>query len=342
MSSATSMRNVRTGASARRSESGWVLAAALVMSTLAIAVTVTYARHAVLAKKSLEFAQGASPVEEATRSGMERVRERMLQGDLPGTIAQGTQDHAVTSGGEDVTGEREDIGNKMREIRVRATSTTGSQSSDEFNTKARGTVQPGSGSTQKKTTVKCTNGQQVLLGNCTSISGNASFTGAELSGVLLLEDGAHLTLQDCILRGSICTRHGVCSDHPACTGANRPKVSVYGGLRLLCSSDLPDTAMCAPDGVLDCDASARVEVNGFACADEVNVKGHSCVSGMVVSDTSETIDPTVKRPGHGRGCQSYPDSVDCGIEEVTKVVFPNDPIPGSTLDVMATSNSCHP
>ncbi len=135
MSSAPTMRIVRTGAAARRNESGWVLAASLILSTLAIAVTVTYARHAVLAKKSLEFAQGASPVEEATRSGMERVRERMLDGNPPGTVEEGTQDHAVTAGGEDVTGERQVLAAQMREIRVRATSTVTAQASDEFNTR---------------------------------------------------------------------------------------------------------------------------------------------------------------------------------------------------------------
>jgi hypothetical protein len=345
MSPATTLRTVRAGASARREESGWVLAAALILSTLAIAVTVTYARHAVLAKKSLEFAQGASPVEEATRSGMERVRERMLQGDPPGTVEEGTQDHAVTPGGEDVTGERQVLGNQMREIRVRATSTSntnGSQSSDEFNTKARGKVAPGSGSTQKQTTVNCPDGSQLIAGNLTIISGNTAFTGVELAGLMLLEDGATLTLQDCILRGTIITRHGACNDHPACVGANRPRIQVYGGLRLLAGTDLPDTAMCAPDAVFDADPSARVEIDGFACADELTVKGHSRMHGMVITDSSETIDSTVKRPGPGRGYENYPQSIDPGIEELTNVVFPNDPIPAATLDVMAAFDAGNP
>ncbi len=159
---------------------------------------------------------------------------------------------------------------------------------------------------------------------------------------MLLEDGATLTLQDCILRGTILTRHGACNDHPACVGANRPKVQVYGGLRLLAGTDLPSTAMCAPDAVFSCDDSARVEVNGFACADEVTVKGHSCVRGMVVTDSAETIDPSVKRPGHGRGYESYPDAIEPGIEELTNVVFPNDTIPDPTLDVMANCQVGNP
>src|SRR5690349_14074715 len=158
MSSATLIRSPRVARSARRGESGWVLAASLVMSALAVTVTVTYARHAVLAKKSLEYAQGASEVEEASRSGMERVRERMRDGDKPGTCEQGNQDHCVTPGGQDVTGERTVLTSKKREIRVRATGPSATNSSDEYRTKARSNVQPvskGKGKVQTKTTLSC-------------------------------------------------------------------------------------------------------------------------------------------------------------------------------------------
>jgi hypothetical protein len=314
-----------------------VLAASLVLSTLAVAVTVTYARHAVLAKKSLEFAQGASAVEEASRSGMERVRERMRDGDCPGTIAEGTQDHSTTPGGQDVTGERTVLTPKQREIRVRATGPSATNSSDEFRTKARTNVQPSSkskGKVQSTTTLSCPDGSTILAGNVTIISGPVQYVGVELAGLFLLEDDAELTLQDVVLRGTILTNHGVCKDHPQATQAHRPTINVYGGLRLLAGTELPDTAMCAPDAILNCDESSRVEVRGFACADEVKVKGRGCVKGMIVSNTDEDISSSVRRPGHGRGCEGYPDVIDCGAEDMTNVVFPNTPIPDSTLDAM--------
>jgi len=329
MTSAPSIRSVR------RSEAGWVLAAALVLSALTIAVTVTYARHAVLAKKSLEFGSGASEVEEASRSGMERVHERMRDGNPPGTLAEGTHDQATTPGGQHVTGEREVIPNQMREIRVRATGASGTQSNDEFRTKARASVAPGSGNSQKKTTIDCPDGQQLIAGNLLIISGPTSFVGVELAGLMLLEDGAELTLQDCVLRGTILTRHGVCKDHPAASGANRPTVSVFGGLRLLAGTELPDTAMCAPDAIFETDDASRVEIRGFAVADEIKVKGRGSVRGMVVSGADEEFGADIRRPGHGRGAESYPTCIEPGSEIITRAVFPNDPVPESTLDVMA-------
>ncbi len=319
----------------RRNEAGWVLAASLVLSSLVIAVTVTYARHAVLAKKSLEYGKGASEVEEASRSGMERVRERMRDGDPPGTIGEGTHDQAVTPTGEVVEGERQVLPEQRREVRVRARSGP-VDDGEEYRTKARGRVEPGSGDTQQRTTIECADGQTLLAGNLMVISGPTEFQGVELAGLMLLEDGAELTLQDVVLRGTILTRHGACNDHPKAVGANRPTVRVFGGLRLLAGTELPETAMCAPDAIFETDDASRVEIRGFAVADEVKVKGRGCVRGMVVSGAVEDVSSDIRRPGHGRGQQSYPDNVRPGAEEFVRVAFPNDPVPESTLDAMAS------
>jgi hypothetical protein len=319
----------------RRAEAGWVLAASLVLSSLVIAVTVTYARHAVLAKKSLEFGKGASEVEEASRSEMEKVRERMRDGDPPGTVNEGTHDEAVTPTGEYVEGEREVLGNQRREVRVRARSGP-VDDGEEFRTKARGRVEPGSGKTQQRTTVQCADGQTLLAGNLMVISGPTEFQGVELAGLMLLEDGAELTLQDVVLRGTILTRHGACNDHPKAEGANRPTVRVFGGLRLLAGTELPETAMCAPDAIFEADDASRVEIRGFAVADEIKVKGRGCVRGMVVSGESEDVADSVRRPGHGRGQESYPGHIRPGAEEFVRVAFPNDPVSDATLDVMAS------
>ena len=319
----------------RRAEAGWVLAASLVLSSLVIAVTVTYARHAVLAKKSLEFGKGASEVEEASRSEMEKVRERMRDGDPPGTVGEGTHDEAVTPTGEVVEGERECLPDQRREVRVRARSGP-VDDGEEFRTKARGRVEPGSGDTQQRTTVECADGQTLLAGNLMVISGPTEFQGVELAGLMLLEDGAELTLQDVVLRGTILTRHGACKDHPKAEGANRPRVRVFGGLRLLAGTELPETAMCAPDAIFEADDASRVEIRGFAVADEISVKGRGCVRGMVVSGASEDVASAVRRPGHGRGQESYPDHIRPGAEEFVRVAFPNDPVSAATLDVMAS------
>ena len=339
MPAATLMRLPRPAArAARRPESGWVLAATLNLSALAISVTVTYARHAILSKKSLEFGKGASPVEEASRSEMDRVRELMRNGNPPGTIADGTHDESITPTGEVATGERKvnESDSQKRDLKVHAKGVN-PNSDDEYKTKAKAKVEPASGNTQNKTTIKCATGDILLAGNLMIISGPTEFQGVELAGLVLLEDGATLKLTDCVLRGTIITRHGACKDYPASTGVNRPAVNVFGGLRLLSGTELPDTAMCAPDALFTCDDASRVEVKGFACADEVKVKGKGSVKGMLVYSDDEEVDPTYSRPGHGRGTQAYPDHVEPGGEEIKRVSFPNTPIPDATLDLMCSA-----
>jgi hypothetical protein len=253
-------------------------------------------------------------------------------------MADGTHDESITPTGEVATGEREvsaDDGQK-RDIKVHAKGVN-PNSDDEYRTKVKAKVEPVSGPTTNLTTIQCSTGDILLAGNLMIISGPTQFQGVELSGLMLLEEGATLTLTDCVLRGTIFTRHGACKDYPAATGVNRPTVNIYGGLRLLSGTELPDTAMCAPDALVNCDDPARVEVRGFACADEIELKGQGSLKGMVVTVENEAIDPTYTRPGHGRGTQAYPDTIEPGGEEIMRVCFPNTPIPDATLDLMCSA-----
>jgi hypothetical protein len=319
----------------RRSESGWVFAASLILSALVAAVTVTYARHAILAKKSLEYDQASTAVESASRSGLERVRERMRRGDSPGTIDEGTHDEAVTDSGEHVIGEREVTGHGKRELRAHAASDDGS---DESSITARADVVPGSDTDGDPTALDCDDGSGVLLaGSLTVISGSVSLSDVQLSGFFLLEEGAELTLDDVVLNGTIVTRAGLCNGNLPTEGSNRPRVRVIGGLRLLAGNELPDVAVAGPDLRFEAESGSRVEIDGFVSTDELRLDGRGSVRGMVVTRTQETIGSDISRPGHGRGKPSFPDSVVPGAERVTAIAFPAQPVTTALLDQMASA-----
>ncbi|MHC5209507.1 MAG: hypothetical protein ACYTG2_02170 [Planctomycetota bacterium] len=322
----------------RPNESGWVLAASLVLSTFVVAVTVTYARHAILSKQSLEFGKGASEVEEASRSELERVRELMRVGNKPGTEDEGSHDHAVTPNGEVVVGERQEVGHGKRELRSRAHG-NGESEGDQARLKARSDVVPGSGSTGDRTTLDCDTGSPLMMaGNLQIISGDVTLQGVQLAGLFLLEEGAHLTLEDVVLRGTIVTRAGLCNSNAPTVGSNRPRVSVYGGLRLLAGTDLPDTAVVGPDLILDADESSRVEVRGFVAADEIRLKGRGTMRGMAVSGADEDWSAAVRRPGYGRGAQGWPQHVRAGAEEVSRLAFPSSEVDETTLTAMLSGS----
>jgi len=321
---------------ARPAEAGWVLAAALILATMATAVTVTYARHALLAKHSLQFGKGASEVDEASRSELERVRELMRIGDKPGTLATGTHDSAVTATGEAVVGEREVVSHGKRELRVQAQGNS-TNSTEEARLKASSTVVPGNKSVGERTTLPCSTGDIMLAGHVTIISGPASYVGVEMAGLYLLEADAELTLQDVILKGTILTRNGICPDNLPQAGSHRPVVRAYGGLKLISGTELPDVAVCGPDMVFEAEANSRVDVQGFVSADEVHVNGRGSVHGMVVHNESEEFGSKVRRPGHGRGPQSWPDVISAGAEEVSSLSFPATTVPDSTISAMESA-----
>jgi hypothetical protein len=315
-----------------------VLAASLVLSTVAVAVTVTYARHAILSKQSLEFGKGASEVEEASRSELQRVRELMRAGDKPGTEADGEHDQAVTPNGEVVVGEREEKGHGKRELRSRAHGNSQS-GGDQARLNAESEVVPGSGSTGDLTTLDCGAGDGVLMaGSLQIISGDVTLQGTQLAGFFLLEQGAHLTLENVVLRGTIVTRAGLCNGNSPASGSDRPRVSVYGGLRLLAGNELPDTAVAGPDLVFEADSTSRVEVKGFVSADEFRMQGRGTMRGMAVTGADEDIGDEVRRPGYGRGTQPWPAHVHAGAEEVSLLAFPIPAIDDATLTAMVSAD----
>ena len=109
-----------------RGEQGWVLLATVILSAVAASLTVTWARHAVLQKSQLEMSSGASEAEEATRSGLERTRQKMRSGNPPGTEADGEEDVVTTDSGDIIICEREiDPVEKSCKRRVRALAQAG-------------------------------------------------------------------------------------------------------------------------------------------------------------------------------------------------------------------------
>lgn len=315
-------------------QGGWVLMATLVLSAIVVSVTVTYARHAVLAKRSLEFASGASPAEEASRSGLDRTRDRMREGHLPGTEESGTEDVVTTPGGEIVTSERVVIDHDERNLRVRARG-FGLDVAEEANLRARGRIVPSGEIQGNRNAVRCETGDALLLaGNLTIISGDVTYQDTQLAGLMLLEAGAHLTLEDVVLRGTIITRAGLCNGNTPQAGANRPRVSVYGGLRLLAGTELPDVAVAGPDLRFHADSSSRLEVRGMVMAEEFEAPGRGAVRGMCVSTEDSVFGSGMRRPGHGRGLQSWSDEVEAGAESVRTLAFPYEEVSEAQYDAM--------
>lgn len=315
----------------RRGEQGWVLLATIVLSAIAASISVAWARHAVLAKGSLEMSHGASETEEAARSGLQRARQQMRAG-----ATKTAQEVVQTVDGDMVTVNRTEYGNEQRELRFQA-ARPGGDISEQAALRAHVSVIPTSGSGDEVTQLECETGDAVLAaGSLTVINSSVTYQDVELAGLFLLDAGADLTLDNVILRGTILTRAGLCDTNSPITGPARPQVNVYGTLRLLAGTELPDTAFMGPDAVVTVDAAARVDIQGMVVVDEIDLPARGVLNGLLVSKSSENVGASIRRPGHGRGAQSFPSFVVPGAERVTKMAFPTDDYTTAELDLMET------
>ncbi|GJM22556.1 MAG: hypothetical protein DHS20C15_24710 [Planctomycetota bacterium] len=329
-----------------RGEQGWVLLATVVLSAVAASLTVTWARHAVLQKSQLEMSSGASEAEEATRSGLERTREKMRRGSPPGSEADGEEDIVTTDSGDVIICEREvDPDERSCKRRVRARS---HKPGKDFNldfkesASARGRcrVQPGSGGGAaggRITRVDCSTGASVIAASdLIVISGNATYANTTILGVFLLEAGAELTLDKVVLQGGIVTRAGLCDDTSPQSGGARPRVNLVGGTHINPGYTLKDIAIMAPDAVVVADSNARINLHGFIAADEIDFECRGSLHGMVVAETELNIGSKIVRPGESRGARDFPDTIVPGAEVMTSISFPEDVPSEAELDLMET------
>lgn len=324
----------------RSGEQGWILISSLILAGLATSVSVTWARHAVLAKSTLEMAHGASESEEAAQSGLNHAREQMRQGHPPGNTTDGNEDVVLTEDGHVVTIERDVNSHDRRKLRTHATKLNG-KFTEEAAVKARARVIPESDSGGDPTRLDCDSSAvtTMMAGNVTVLSGTANYSNVQMAGLYILEPGTDLTLENVVLRGTIITRAGKCDTEPKQVGANRPTINMVGGIRLIAGTVLPDVAVVGPDCVVTADPNARVEIQGQVVADELDVRCRGSIRGMVTTEKSKTIGNDCKRPGSGRGSQNWSNELVAGAERVTKISFPSEKYTVAEMDAMESCNA---
>ena len=320
----------------RRHEEGFALVGALILCAVMGGLTVTWARHALLAKESLVIGRGASEADEASRSGMERIRHRVRQGSLPGVCDSGDEDVTYTADGRRVVSDREVLGHGLRQLGIRVGRPLVS-SRDEAVLRVRAEVVPAGGGSESslRTRLTCQEGASILSSPLAQfITGTTHIQGGVLDGFFIVENGAELILEDVVVRGALFSRAGLCKDTLAVEGIGRPSIRLLGDCRLLARTELPDVCVVAPDGRLTGESPSRVELRGFVAVDEVRLLGQATCRGMIVARTHEEFSEQVTRPGFGRGVPTFPESIDVGAERIVRVGFPRLAVDAQILDAM--------
>lgn len=145
-------------------------------------------------------------------------------------------------------------------------------------------------------------------------SGDVTLSDQELSGILVLEDGATLTVRDVVLHGAVVSREALEGDAVgAFDPATAPELIIDGPFLVTSGDDLTDLAVLMPDGILSTAGGLAdsFQFLGAVVAHTINLAGVGVIDGSVAF-ASMTLADTVERPGHGREPLAMPDILDPG------------------------------
>lgn len=285
-----------------RHEAGYVLLAALLLTTLVASLVMTYSRHALLSIDSSSVNIASQLAQDAADTGFAWAKQSLKA------------DAAATT--------RLDLGDG-RSVAVNVGSAAGSLRSIDVDATTEGTSQ----SLQATFEVYSITGDRLpeltaaaktAVNAATPmivISGSGSYSSTELTGMIVLRAGATLTLTDVILDGSIVSQAALTG------GAGGVTINLRGGVQIQPGAALPGCAIVAPDATISGDGSERVEIHGAIVASSLALPGTGALHGEVACATAPALGAGIDQPGAGRAPRAWPSSLATGSSDVGRLSF---------------------
>ncbi len=286
-------------------QAGYVLLAVLLLAVLMVSMTMSYARHTLMAADNSGANLRAQTAEQAAGSGFAWAKQSLLaSGATAATLSLGS-DAALTVSVADG-------GNARRAITVAAT--------------GPGTSQQVAATAE---TFATTNGRLPLLtgaakaavtGGATliNVSGNASYSNTELTGILYLRFGSSVTLRNVILTGAIVSEAAVIGTW---TPAQSTTITLDKGVLIEPGSVLPGCAIIAPDASVAGTGAERVQLEGVVVAAALSLPGSGSVHAQIATTATPVLSTLIELPGAGRAPRSWPSVLDTGALGLSRVVF---------------------
>jgi len=285
-----------------RQDAGYVLLAALLLTTLIASLVMTYSRHALLAVDSSSVNLASQLAQDAADSGFAWAKQS-LRADA------GSATRLDLGDGRSVSVSVGSGSSGQREIDVDATTEGTSQS-----LQATFEVYPVAGDQLPELTAAAKTAVNAAL-PLIVLSGSNTYTSTELTGMVLLRTGCTLTLQDVILDGSIVSEAALTG------GAGGVTINLRGGVQIQPGAALPGCAIVAPDAVVTGDGSERVELHGAIVAASLTLPGSGALHGEVACASAPTLGAGIDRPGAGRAPRSWPTALETGSSGVGRLSF---------------------
>ena len=292
--------------SRRRHEDGQVLLGILLLAVLVSTVCLGYARHVVVAATNAESAVAVQQAEGAADSGLVWAKQSLL-------AAGGRTAHLDVGGNAQVAVNVVDNGSTLRTLTIQSS--------------ASGVTQAMQGSLETYATVADTLPELTVTARnavlthpaIVDVAGSQSYSGTTLSGIIFLHNGAHLTLTNCIVAGSIVSQ-------PALSGSWTPSdcttISLAGTIVIESDATLAGCSIIAPDAAVTGDGSEALQIRGCIVCDSLTLTGWGAIHGQIATATSPAVNRIIDLPGSGREPRAWPAALQTGAERIGRVSFP--------------------
>jgi len=284
---------------------GFALVAVLIVVAMIALLGTTYARHVTLGNRSSPAAVASMRAAGAIDSGLAHARQLLR--------TQGTAATAALADGGSLA--IADLSSGHSRLHLRSVDSRGFGSTLLFEVERMPFVRAGMPDELPRIRSDLV---PALLANAglpkTWISGLTTIQDADLEGLVIIQDGAVLTLKGVCVHGAIVSARALTAlDFGPYDVITAPTLLVAGDLRILPRPELPGIAIVLPDGnVTTTIATARMQLDGDVVAHMLVLAGTGSLRGNSASVAAPSIAAAIQRPGCGRAPRSWAAGLDPG------------------------------
>jgi hypothetical protein len=288
-------------------QQGSVLLGVLLLGVLVTSVTLGYARHVLISASNARATVAVQEAESVADSGLAWARQTLLaDGALTGRLAL---DAGSSVAVDLVDG---DSGTKTLTI---ASNVGGQKQSLVGSLQTYAAV----GSTLPSLT-SASRSVVGAHGSVTSVSGTQTLSNTTINGLLFLQNGANVTLQNCIVAGTIVSQPALST-----TGwrpVERTRLTLSGTIVVESDASLAGVSIIAPDCTLTGDGTEAVQIQGVVVVAALSLSGWGAISGQVATSGTPVLAAAIDLPGAGREQRAWPAALDTNSEAIGKLSFP--------------------
>ncbi len=311
-----------TNARTPRGERGIVLLAVMILTALIVTTAVAYARHVAMAGTTTADALRIHRSQESGESGVNWVRQALRSG-ADSTVATVPIEEGggalVTLSGSGTT----------RDLVVANTDYYGLGAT----VIGRATVTPddASGLLPQLSSSAIA---RIKSSSPTLLSDGAVLFDTEIVGVLVIRQGASVTLRDVVVTGAVVSEEAFFS--PPYQSWNATTLRLDGSVRIDPGPILPECSIVMPDGAVFADPTTSVEVGGVVVAKRMTLDGIGSLNAPIAITGPLILSNKIDRPGAGRGPRPWPAALEFTTHQLSTLAFPHF-VPSSTeLKAIAT------